>query len=653
MTHLSIQQKFLLMITGFVVAMTASFLFAWNASRPLQTQWSHYLDHVAKREDLLMEIRAAFGYGGLIHNFKNYVLRAEEKYAQRAREHAGELRRLIKEYRALGDVSAQEEAALNDLIAVMTAYIDQLGSIEKMVAEGQGATTIDKTVKVDDWPAFHAFDVLHQRYVALTEEGTHHVNESVNHIAVILAWVLVPSGLMGVLIMLWVSRSIRTPLAQFSGVIEQVRETHDVSLRVNASTQDELGRASDAFDHMLGEFGEIVDQVKHSANGLAADIEQFSSTADDTRRAMDTQKQETEQIATAMNEMAATVQEVARNAETAAQAATDANEASDRGNNEVQQTVSTIDALAAGIAQAAAVIHRLEDDSEAIGGVLDVIKGIAEQTNLLALNAAIEAARAGEQGRGFAVVADEVRTLAQRTQESTAEIQGMIERLQSGASEAVAVMSTSRDQAEASVTQANNAGTALQAITESVSNISNMNAQIATAAEEQSVVAEEMNQNVVRISHASEQTAGSAALTADAAQRMVGEVETLTASASRFQTGGQQVDLEAAKARHLAWKTKMRSFLDGKSSMTAEQAMSHRDCPLGQWYYSAGIANYGDLKEMQDLEKPHEELHQVVKKIVQLKNTGDQVAAEREYQNIGPLSDRIVGLLEGIERKLS
>jgi len=109
------------MITGFVVAMTASFLFAWNASSPLQTQWSHYLDHVAKREDLLMEIRAAFGYGGLIHNFKNYVLRAEEKYAQRAREHAGELRRLIKEYRALGDVTAQEEAALNDLIAVMTA----------------------------------------------------------------------------------------------------------------------------------------------------------------------------------------------------------------------------------------------------------------------------------------------------------------------------------------------------------------------------------------------------------------------------------------------------------------------------------------------------------------------------------------------------
>ncbi|MGD8593954.1 MAG: methyl-accepting chemotaxis protein, partial [Gammaproteobacteria bacterium] len=230
----------------------------------------------------------------------------------------------------------------------------------------------------------------------------------------------------------------------------------------------------------------------------------------------------------------ATVQEVARNATEAANAASHSDEEAQKGQAVVDRTINAIDALASEVDRAANVIHRLEQDSDQIGTVLDVIKGIAEQTNLLALNAAIEAARAGEQGRGFAVVADEVRTLASRTQQSTAEIQQMIERLQAGAQEAVSVMDDSRSRAADSVSSAQSAGQSLQSITGSVASITDMNTQIAAAADEQSAVAEEVNKNIVNINHAAERAADGAKQTSAASNALAGLAQDLQALVGQF-----------------------------------------------------------------------------------------------------------------------
>lgn len=220
-----------------------------------------------------------------------------------------------------------------------------------------------------------------------------------------------------------------------------------------------------------------------------------------------TQQSETAQVATAMNEMAASVQEVARTAAGAAEAARNADDEAKAGKQVVLDTMGSIDSLAGEVEKAAQTLTNLETDISNIGAIVDVIRGITEQTNLLALNAAIEAARAGEHGRGFAVVADEVRTLAARTQSSTHEIEEMVERLQNGAQEAVSVMNDGRERAKTSVEKAASAGAALDTITGMITTLDEMSAQISSAANEQSSVAEDINRGIVNISQVAEHTA--------------------------------------------------------------------------------------------------------------------------------------------------
>lgn len=281
----------------------------------------------------------------------------------------------------------------------------------------------------------------------------------------------------------------------------------NLTTRIDVTSKDETGQLLTALKAMLEKFHTMIQQINAATIQLAASAEEMSVITDETNHGVQRQQLETDQVATATNEMSATVQEVTRHAIQAADAAQHAQREAQAGKHIVDQTITDITALANEVNDIAEVIHKLEAESSNIGTVVNVIRSIAEQTNLLALNAAIEAARAGEQGRGFAVVADEVRTLANRTQESTQEIRKMIERLQVGSKEAVQVMEQGRNRTRASVEQASRAGASLVSITEAVATIADMNVQISTASEEQRAVAEEINHNIVNISQVAEQTA--------------------------------------------------------------------------------------------------------------------------------------------------
>jgi methyl-accepting chemotaxis protein len=289
-----------------------------------------------------------------------------------------------------------------------------------------------------------------------------------------------------------------------------------------------------SFNQMLGKLHNSMREVSASTGQLAAAAEELSAITIETNNAIELQRSETDQVATAMNEMTATVQEVASSATTAAEAAHGADRESQGGRKVVQETMDAIDKLAQDVEGTAVIIRRLEGETENIGSVLDVIRGIAEQTNLLALNAAIEAARAGEQGRGFAVVADEVRSLASRTQTSTQEIQGMIEKLQGEARNAVRAMEQGQERAQEGVAKAASAGESLQAITTAVGSINDMNAHIASAAEEQSAVADEINRNIVNISQVADQNTENVMQTSKASEELAHLASQLQNLVARF-----------------------------------------------------------------------------------------------------------------------
>ena len=341
--------------------------------------------------------------------------------------------------------------------------------------------------------------------------------------------------LLGLLMFGWLSAQLVRPLNLAVRSMEDIASGEgDLTRRLPVEGRDEMARLAAAFNHFIVRVQDTVRQVTSSSGKVSGSAQSMLDITLMTGDGVQRQRSEIESVATAMNEMTATVQEVARNAAHAAAAAGEASEEAQNGRRVVEASIQSIRALAADIVATAESIDRLSADSDAIGSVMDVIRGVAEQTNLLALNAAIEAARAGEHGRGFAVVADEVRTLAQRTQQSTREIQIMVERLQGGARDAVAAMERGREQTEATVRQAAGAGESLAAITRSVASISDMNTQIATAAEEQSAVAEEINRNIATINSVADQTAEGAAQTASASEDLAALAADLQAAVARF-----------------------------------------------------------------------------------------------------------------------
>ncbi|MBT8438375.1 MAG: methyl-accepting chemotaxis protein, partial [Gammaproteobacteria bacterium] len=304
----------------------------------------------------------------------------------------------------------------------------------------------------------------------------------------------------GLIIAFFMSRMITVPINDVVNAFDDLAEGEgDLTRRLNAEGKSEMARLSGGFNRFADKVHHLVEQVGGEVQNLSGVVQNVSKIVDQTQQGSLQQREQTGQVATAITQMTATVQEVASNANSAAESARQADQNAQTGQSVVSDTINSIQALASEIETGANVIHELEKDAEAIGSVLDVIRGIAEQTNLLALNAAIEAARAGEQGRGFAVVADEVRTLASRTQESTTEIQEMIDSLQAQARAAVKAITQGQDKTRTSVDKASNAGEALNAIADSVATITDMNIQIASASEHQSTVAEEINMNVVNI----------------------------------------------------------------------------------------------------------------------------------------------------------
>ncbi|WP_375753262.1 methyl-accepting chemotaxis protein [Vibrio sp. HN007] len=428
----------------------------------------------------------------------------------------------------------------------------------------------------------------------------------------------------------------------------------DYTKPINSDREDEIGRTIMAVKLLQARSKTILGQVVESTQDLIVSADHLSASSHEMLGHMKSQSATTTQVATAMSEMSVTVEEVSGNAQQSSDTTGSAQATVTEGDGVVTDALHSMQLFSEELTKTTEQINQLSADSEQISQITDVISGIADQTNLLALNAAIEAARAGEAGRGFAVVADEVRGLASRTQEATQEIRTMLDNLSTGIKHSASTIESNNQEAQQALDKVASSREIFAQVAEGMHHINDMSTQIATAAEEQAQVAHEMSRNIESISEHATETESEAEMLQVRVSKMNENALHLQNQLSDFDIGNAKtIDLTVAKQAHLAWKTKIRAFLNGdESAVSKEQACSHRHCGFGKWYFSEGMRKYGTMSSFKAIDGPHEKLHNVMKQIIEANEAGDHDKGEKLYNQIEPISQEVVAQIDRLEREV-
>jgi methyl-accepting chemotaxis protein len=577
---------------------------------------------------------------------KNLIIRREAEYRDKTLKATAEMTRLAQATKERFS-EAGNKKLMDDVLAATVSYEDAFRRLAELVLAGGAPTPeqaeLDKKMVAAARTAQERCEtaVKHQK-----EEMSAAFTSAQRTIAALSGGAL----LLCILFAFLIARSISVPINRLVRTARTIADG-DLTTDIRLNSRDEVGELADALREMSRKLGTIISEVSGISANSAVFAHGLHSGAERIATGVENVAAQATSVATAGEEMSATSNDIAHNCQMASEGAQRASESARNGAVVVDATVEIMNQIAEKVQESARTVESLGVRSDQIGEIIGTIEDIADQTNLLALNAAIEAARAGEQGRGFAVVADEVRALAERTTRATREIGVMIKAIQVETRGAVTAMEQGVHQVETGTVEAAKSGAALRDILEQVNDVAMQVSQIATAAEQQTATTEEISSNMHQITAILQSTAQEAHKSALSTSQMNGHVEEMMTSFAKLKLDEDvQLTISKAKSAHMIFIGKIKSHLDGVAKIDPDKLPTHLTCAFGKWYLGKGQESCGSTSQFREIDAPHAKVHELGKQAINAFNSGDKVKATQLCAEMVAHSENLMGILEELAR---
>ncbi len=536
MKNFTLKQLLLFASTSLLLSILIAGSLAFKSILPVEKYWGDYQENIAKRQSLLLQVRSGFGYGGAIHNFKNYILRNNDKHYKKFLVLYSKIEDAIISYNSLPHLSSVETQSLSDILKVASEYKNNLKLAKKLLLQGKSSNEVDQIIKIDDTPALVAFGELDAEYHRLTSDTTKQLSKSLNKAHQVILWSTIAIALFTAISSFFLSMYISNALLNIKTKLAKAQSQNNLSARLSDEGKNELHQMSGAFNAFMTRIEALINDVNHSLSDVNTLSDRQALKAGNSALAIKAQFEEITSVMANMTQMSSSSKKIGSSTSDISNITLKLNADINESATQMLNTIKSMDSLVNRIDSSANEIGQLENESNEIISILEVISSISEQTNLLALNAAIEAARAGEHGRGFAVVADEVRNLATKTKGATNNISNMIDKLQTKIKSAVSLMDITENEASVSSALAADTHSGLNKVVSDIATIQKMTEAVSNDIVLQHSAINEVKRNIININSSSDTTLLLVEESLNESKVISATIDTITAKASQFKS---------------------------------------------------------------------------------------------------------------------